>query len=252
MALNKFEKDIQQKLSNREIKPSVNSWDRLDAMLSVEEKPKKKGFFWINIAASFIVLASIGYYFYNQSTNVEPVKEEQIIVEVENNLENREEKIENREENHEVIVVNNNLIKKDKNSSINKQQVVAISKTNNQQPAINNKKEVSIINQSPENNQSQKVLAENTKTNVQNAESTAPKYISAEKLLAEVSNTKYKNKNSEKEVKRTRKGISVNPNTLISNAEDEIYQSYRESALDKLNKNFNSIKTVLANRNYEE
>ena len=37
-----------------------------------------------------------------------------------------------------------------------------------------------------------------------------------------------------------------------SNAENEIYQSYRESALDKLNKNFNSIKTVLANRNYEE
>ena len=251
MALNKFEKQIQQKLNNREIKPSANSWDRLDAMLSVEEKPKKKGFFWINIAASFIVLASIGYYFYNQSTIVEPIKEEQIVVDVEKNLENREEKIENREENHEVIVENNTVLKETQNSLINNQKVVAVSETNNHQPSTNNQKEVSIINQQIVNN-NQKVIVENTKTITENAEPKTPKYISAEKLLAEVSNTKYKSKNAEKEVKRTRKGVSVNPNELISNAENEIYQSYRESALEKLNKNFNSIKTILANRNYEE
>ena len=45
MALNNFEKQIQQKLNNREIKPSESSWDRLDAMLSMEEKPKKKAIF---------------------------------------------------------------------------------------------------------------------------------------------------------------------------------------------------------------
>ncbi len=251
MALNKFEKEIQQKLNNREMKPSANSWDRLDAMLSVEEKPKKKGFFWINIAASFIVLASVGYYFYNQTTIVEPIKEEQIVVDVEKNLENREEKIESREKNHEVVVENNTVLKETQNSLINNQKVVAVSETNNHQPITNNQQEVSIINQQIENT-NQNVVAENTKTNTQNALPNSPKYISAEKLLAEVSNTKFKKNNSEKEVKRTRKGISVNPNALISNAENEIYQSYRESALDKLNKNFNSIKTVLANRNYEE
>ncbi|MFC4739064.1 hypothetical protein ACFO3U_03570 [Flavobacterium ponti] len=251
MALNKFEKQIQQKLNNREMKPSANSWDRLDAMLSMEEKPKKKGFFLINIAASFIVLASVGYYFYNQSTIVEPIKEEQIVVDVEKNIENREEKIDKREENHEVIVENNTVLKETQNSLINNQKVMAVSETNNHQPITNNQQEVSIINQQIENT-NQKVVAENTKTNTQNVLPNSPKYISAEKLLAEVSNTKFKKNNSEKEVKRTRKGISVNPNALISNAENEIYQSYRESALEKLNKNFNSIKTVLANRNYEE
>ena len=95
MALNNFEKQIHQKLKNREMKPSANSWDRLDAMLSVEEKPKKKVFFWINIAASFIVFTSVGYYFYNQNEAVEPEKEVPVIVEVEEkNIEIREEKIE--------------------------------------------------------------------------------------------------------------------------------------------------------------
>lgn len=250
MELNNFEKQARQKLNQREVKPSINSWDRLDAMLNVEEKPKKKGFFWINIAASFIVLASIGYYFYNQNTIVEPIKEEQIIVEVENNLENREDKIESTAENHEVVVENNNLIKENKNSSIEKQQVVAISDTKNQQPIANYKKEVSIINQ-PSKNQ-QKTVAELDLVNNQNTAQVAPKYISPEKLLAEVSNEKHEITNINEPIKKSSKGVLVSPNSLLSNAEAELNQSYRESALDRLNKNFNSIKTVLANRNYEE
>lgn len=249
MELNNFEKQARQKLNQREVKPSINSWDRLDAMLNVEEKPKKKGFFWINIAASFIVLASIGYYFYNQNTIIEPIKEEQIIVEVENNLENRDDKIDITAENHEVVVENNNIIE-NKNSSIEKQQVVAISDTKNQQPAANYKKEVSIINQ-PSKNQ-QKAVAELDLVNNQNTAQVAPKYISPEKLLAEVSNEKHEIKNINKPIKKSSKGVLVNPNSLLSNAEAELNQSYRESALDRLNKNFNSIKTVLANRNYEE
>ena len=250
MALNNFEKQIQQKLNNREIKPSENSWDRLDAMLSMEEKPKKKGFFWMNIAASLIVFASIGYYFYNQNSTVVPIKEESIIVEVEKNLENREEKIENREENNEFLVENDSKL--EEINSIQNKKTLRISTINHKELTPNIKEEVSIINQSKENENNQKVVVENMKLESKKPETTSNKYISAEKLLAEVSNTKYKSNNSEKEVKRTRKGVSVNPNALISNAENEIYQSYRESALEKLNKNFNSIKTVLANRNYEE
>jgi hypothetical protein len=40
--------------------------------------------------------------------------------------------------------------------------------------------------------------------------------------------------------------------TFLQNAETELNQSFRESALNKFNKNFNAIKTVLVNRNYEE
>jgi hypothetical protein len=252
MGLNNFEKQVQQKLSNREIKPSANSWDRLDAMLSVEEKPKKKGFFWINIAASFIVLASIGYYFYNQNEVLIPAKEDSIIVEEnsefriqnsENNQENSEtgkDKIENREVRQEVLVKNNsnsNQIHKLSNTS----------KINIQELAINDQG-VSIINQSKENNNNKVSFAESNNQLL----TSENKYISAEKLLAEVSYTKIEAKKSDKEIKKTRKGISVNPKALLSNAETEIYQSFRENALERLNKNYNAIKTVLANRNYED
>lgn len=249
MELNNFEKQVQQKLSNREIKPSANSWDRLDAMLSVEEKPKKeKGFFWLNIAASFIILASIGYYFYNLNSTIEPTHEESIIVDVEKKEENsnkKEQKIISEE-----VLVNNSKVKETvKTSNHSKSPTIK-----NQESTTNNLKGVSNINQSSERIKNETILANNLKPKptIQDIQPKANKYISAEKLLADVSNTKYEPKNSEKNNQRTRKGISVNPNSLLSNAEKELNHSYRESALDKLNKNFNSVKTVLANRNYQE
>ena len=42
MESNKFEKDFRNKLNKREIAPSENSWDRLDAMLTVAEKKQPK------------------------------------------------------------------------------------------------------------------------------------------------------------------------------------------------------------------
>ena len=243
MQLDNFEKQVQHKLSNREIKPSANSWDRLDAMLSVEETPKKKGFLWKNIAASFIVLASVGYYFYNQNTTVEPIKEESIVVEEnsEFRIQNSENKEESTESTKEVLVENTILINGNKNSSISKLKVVAISESNNQQPTTNNQHGVSIINQSTVNN---------NEPNAQNKQPTNSKYISAEKLLAEVSGEDFRNNKTEN--KEVKKRISISPNALLSNVESELNQTYRETAFEKLNKNLNSIKTVLVNRNYEE
>ena len=241
MGLNNFEKQVQQKLSNREIKPSENSWDRLDAMLSVEEKPKNKGFFWINIAASFIVLASVGYYFYNQTKTFVSVKEEIIIVEAEEkNIENKEEKIEVRNKIDDEVLVEYNIKSEIRNQTTDN--VSQITNKNQELPILNQR--VSISNQSNENTVISQIL--NQKPTSSN------RYTSAEKLLAEATNAKFESKTTENEKKQLKKRISVNPNTLISNAENEIYESYRESALEKLNKNFNSIKTVLANRNYEE
>lgn len=246
MVPNNFEKQVQQKLSNREIKPNTNSWDRLDAMLSVEEKPKKeRKFFWLNMAASFIILASIGYYFYNLNSTVKPTHEESIIVDVEKKEENTNPK-ESELITEEVLVTNDEIEETSKMSSRLKSSTV-----NNQQSTIVNQG-VPNANQSPEKIKNETNLVNNLKPVIQNQQPTANKYISAEKLLADVSNIKYEPKNSEKNNTRTRKGISVNPNSLLSNAEIELNHSYRESALDKLNKNFNSVKTVLANRNYQE
>lgn len=247
MALDNFEKQVQQKLGNREIKPSTNSWDRLDAMLSVQEKPKKtKRFFWLNIAASFIIFASIGYYFYNLNSNIETTHGESIIVDVEK----KKESINRRESKvitEDVLVTNDKVEETSKPANHLKSSTI-----NNQQSIVNNLKEVSNINQSLEKAKGDTNLVDNLEPIMQNQQPSINKYISAEKLLADVNNTKYEPKDFEKNNQRARKGISVNPNSLLSNAEAELNHSYRESALDKLNKNFNSVRTVLVNRNYQE
>jgi len=241
MELNNFEKQVQQKLSNREIKPSDNSWDRLDAMLSVQEKPvKKSNFKWVFIAASFILFASIGYYFYNQNQVVEPVKELPVVVDVED----KSEIVNQRELNNqqEVLVENNIIIREEAQvNSTKKQKNIVSSKINNQQVTIVNEG-VSIVNQSQ---------FSNSETNHQPS-TIKNKYVSPEKLLAEVNAEDFKSNDVKKEIKKAKKGISVNPNVLLTNVESELNQSFKDNAIERLNRNFNSIKTVLANRNYEE
>ena len=69
MEPNKVESQIREKLNSREIQPSAQAWDRLDAMLSVaEEKKTKRPFGFLFIAASILVFATLGMFFFNQNS----------------------------------------------------------------------------------------------------------------------------------------------------------------------------------------
>jgi hypothetical protein len=74
MEPNKIEKQIREKLNTREIQPSAQAWDRLDAMLSVaEEKKTRKPFGFLFIAASILVFVTLGLFLFNQNgTEVNP------------------------------------------------------------------------------------------------------------------------------------------------------------------------------------
>ncbi len=61
MERNKFEKELRDKMNQREIMPSENAWDRLDAMLTVAEEAKpKRHYNWLFIAATIIGFLLIG------------------------------------------------------------------------------------------------------------------------------------------------------------------------------------------------
>lgn len=45
--------------------------------------------------------------------------------------------------------------------------------------------------------------------------------------------------------------IKINAAALLTGVEKELDSVYRETTLDKLNKNYNRIKSVIANRNFE-
>src|SRR5690606_1152814 len=64
MKPNKLEQQFRELLQNRTIEPSDKAWDRLDAMLSVAEKKKKPIRTWWFVAASLLILLSIGTFFF--------------------------------------------------------------------------------------------------------------------------------------------------------------------------------------------
>ncbi|MBG6186254.1 hypothetical protein [Flavobacterium sp. CAN_S2] len=239
MEPNKLDLEIKQKLEHRMIQPSAQAWDRLEAMLDSAEKTKsKRNINWIYIAASFVGFLLVCTVFFNgyETLKIDPTAP--IVLEEkpdEDNLEKPE-------------ILHKDFLPSQIQKTITKKVIAENNNVNKQSKKLNTKEEkVSNSNQS-RGNEVVVIVSEN-----KNYQSTSSnRYVSAEKLLAEVTNNNFEPKTTDKTIEKTRKAISVNPNSLLSSAETELNQSFRESALDKFNKNFNAIKTVLVNRNYEE
>ena len=241
MEPNKLDFEIKQKLDARTIQPSALAWDRLSAKLDIAEKTKsKRNYKWIYFAASFVGFLLIGTVFFTVfDTKIIDKNLPVVVLEQKMDMKTSEEP----EVNNESILPN--LLQ---NKMLKESKVVTNNSIIKQSKQLSKKEDaVSIINQSKENNAIVN-SAENSNYQVVSKN----RYISAEKLLAEVSNAKSEANTSIKTIERTRNGIAVNPNSLLSNAEAELNQSFRETALEKLNKNYNAIKTVLVNRNYQE
>ncbi|MEC8682283.1 MAG: hypothetical protein VXX80_01225, partial [Bacteroidota bacterium] len=78
MAPIKFEDNIRARLEHREIKPSAEAWQKLEASLDQEAKPakSKKSYGWVLIAASFIgILILAGRYVFQDEMDKNPVNQ---------------------------------------------------------------------------------------------------------------------------------------------------------------------------------
>jgi hypothetical protein len=236
MQSNKFDNQIQEKLTARTIEPNAKSWDRLDAMLSVqEEKKPRKGFLWLYIAASFFVFFGLGVFLFNSDENVKINTQIPVLVEA--------EKAKDAEQSNESIVTN-----KIDQLVIEKTQPVLVQSDTKGVAKVSSINQVLGSSKRPITNLEKDNKANPTQ-NLQLATSNAYKYISPENLLAEVQNEQI-TVISERKINR-KSAVKVDANSLLSTVEKELDDSYRETNLDKLNKNFNAIKTAIVNRNYE-
>lgn len=240
MEPNKLDLEIKQKLDTRTIQPSAQAWDRLSAKLDSAEKIKvKRNYKWIYIAASFVGFLLIGTVFFTVfDAEIKDNNLPTVVLEQKKNVNNSDESKAN----------NPNVSPRSiQNKVLNEPQFIANNSIKKQSIELLNKEDtVSVINQSQENNAVVNAESSNSESVSKN------KYISAERLLAEISNNKVEKPSSNRPMERYKSGIAVNPNSLLINAESELNQSFRETALEKLNKNYNAIKAVLANRNYQE
>ena len=243
MEPNKIDTKIREQLGSREIKPSEQAWDRLDAMLSIGENKKKKNYSWLYVAASFILFSSLGLWFYNQNKAKDSIVIENNIVTSDKDVQfikdtlNRDKPIINQEK----------FISKPVEAIVDNTK-----KQSTEEKAMSHKRNANAINQNKEkinaiaqNNTKQEILSEK-----EEVVPTKNKFITGEMILASVENRKVENKEElNKEVKSK---LRVNTATLLSSVETELDEDYKETTIDKLTRNFKQVKSALANRNYEE
>ena len=222
MEPNKFDNQFKEKLSSREIKPSDAAWDRLDAMLSVSEKPKRK-FSWLYIAASVLAFLTVGTIFFSQKESVVLNPKNTIKIQNEITIKSNETAPILNSSKKSVVVI------QETKKSISKSNIIP--STNKQLKNNNQVVAVSIINQKTE----QKSIA-NPTTNA----------LPVEKQLVLVEN--FKNENSSDQKSK----IHVNPDNLLSQVDGELELSFREKVINKVNRNYQTLKVALDNRNNQQ
>ena len=243
MEPNNFEKDFREKLNQRTIEPSDKAWDRLDAMLSVAEvkKPKKKNK-WLYIAASIVGFLLVGTFFFNQKKSTIDIPENTVVVK-----ENIQKK---------------SVVKPSLNAIDSIEKEIAISEKEPIQSAGNSIKEEEkkIIQKSNktiknENNQiaeSSVIIKKNQETQSTNNQISipeTPKNETADQLL----NTAEKTGIAENSTKSKSKAkIKINANDLLNQVDGELELSFREKVIAKVNKNYQTVKVAVANRNQQE
>ena len=230
MEPNKLETQFKEQLNSREIKPSEMAWNKLDAMLALAEKPKAK-FPWMYVAASILGFLLIGTVYFNQKEDAIKNPKNEVVIQSAVNPKTTvtpaivvNPKI---EEEKRVVrnVVQKPTLKINKTTQLKEESIIIKKNLNQNQVA-----EVSISNQKKE----QKSIKSQTND------------VSVDELLAAVENPSKKEKQlNQKPV------VHVNASNLLSQVDGELELSFREKVINKVGKNYQTVKVALSNRNLE-
>jgi hypothetical protein len=238
MEPNNIEKDFREELNQRTIEPSDKAWDRLDAMLSVaeEKKPKKKKR-WLYVAAGLIGFLLVGTFFFNQNKNTVETPVNTVVV---------KENVKTDSVQKPVL----NTIDSSK-TEIAISEKPSIQNSNKKEEKISNKKSNQLVknekNQIAESSIIIKNNQENQSLNNQNPIVETSKNESVDQLLNSAEKTVVAENSAKPKTK-----IKVNANDLLNQVDGELELSFREKVITKVNKNYQTVKVALANRNQQE
>ncbi|KAF2341734.1 hypothetical protein [Flavobacterium tistrianum] len=243
MEPNNFEKDFREKLNQREIEPSSKAWDRLDAMLSVqEEKKPKKNRKWLYIAASFIGFLLMGTLFFNQNKN-EVKTPETIVVEKEKE---KEKETETQKKSVTEPVLNTIDPVKTETAIAEKTSEETVNKEKTTNSQISNK---TIKNESNQVEESSIIIKNNQDRQSVNNETQIAETSKKENIdqLLETAENKVVAQNPTKKSR-----VKINANDLLNQVDGELELSFREKVITKVNKNLQEVKVAISNRNQQE
>src|SRR5690606_5702589 len=232
MKSDKLEKQFREKLQNRTIEPSDKAWDRLDAMLSVAEKKKKPIRKWWFVAASLLILFSVGKFLF-KAEKFSPTIHNEVVID--------KPIVETESENQSIVTIETPIEITPKNIE---EKVVATKKATVRNSATSEK---TTPNSTEVAFQEEVVNLTEQNTSVK---TTTRKYISAQSLLTQVESEK-KIIEQKIESKKFESKIQIDANTLLSETETEMDESFKTRALNEFLNQYQTIKTAVSNRNKE-
>ena len=234
MEQDNFNKNIQEKFNFRTIEPSETAWNKLDAMLTLaEEKKQPKIFFWLSIAATFILFTGVGYVFFqqNEKTKLMPSTEEIVTSKTNSETETQKQSMKESSVSFENELANNPTISTISESK--KSMTIYTAQKENSKLEVYEtallKQEVVTVNE---------IKKEGIKQEIKEP---TYNYTTAETLLAEVQGQK-----KPSNISSFKSTLRVNPNELLQAVESELDQTFKEKTITKLKQ----AKSVFVNRNY--
>jgi hypothetical protein len=241
MEPNNFEKDFRDKLNQRKIEPSNKAWDRLDAMLSVaeEQKPKNESKRkWLFIAASIVAFLLFSTLFFSKKEGFIEKQREDVVIQYsteKDSIEKQNQPFIDSTQNEIVIAEKNSNQKTEKSiTAKHLNHITTIPEKNK----VNQIAESSVINQ------------KNQQTQSNNNQITIPETVKKE-TTDQLLNTAEKSVVAENSAKPKAK-IKINANDLLNQVDGELELSFREKVITKVNKNYQTVKVALTNRNQQE
>jgi len=238
MELNKLDLKIKEQLHSREIQPTEMTWSKLDAMLTAadprnseqaKQKPKRM-FTWMYIAASFVGFLLIATVYFNQRSNGIIDTKNEVVIE-------NGSTTESKKENPTIVIANDQLNEVSGKTAVKGNNIANKTMTSTKKSIVNK----SISNQNP-------IVEVSINNQKLEKKSINPQSIpvSVDELLATVENPSKKEMQSQQNLM-----VRVNATSLLSEVDGELELSFREKVINKVSKNFQTVKIALSNRNLE-
>lgn len=260
MEPNKFEETIREKLQEREIQPSSEAWEQLNAQLG-NKKMSKNRIVWYAVAASLVSIIVVGSLIFSNS---QAVSDGEILVTTPTNKETIDlstEPVKASQKIHSEKIASEATtvpVSSQENKSLQNKSV---------KPQID--KQIETLS---EKNQNQTVAYESVntkedKTDQQPTKTEENRFVTnkVNEVVAQVKEIQHKNKEvtpaeidallaqAEREIKTKQflhtETKKVDAAALLFDVEMELEKSFRDKVFDALGEGFNKVRTAVAERN---
>ena len=240
MEPNKIDKKFRKSLQDREIKPTPAAWDRLDAMLTVaEEKKVGPTYNWLYIAATIIGLIAIAVVFFSKTQPLEDIRRNEVVYENYTPVQGKDTIQDEKEKEILVPETNETIAESTQNKPtqpINRNQTNLNSNPIERKPNNQTQLERQPSNEAIANNQT-----------IINQKTEQPDQLS--NPITNNSSTAIATLESNPKLGKT--PIKVNASNLLSEVDGELELSFREKVINKINKNYKTVKVALDTRNQQ-